>query len=146
MIHPMSLCIFHVRTSKRANPSRSIHIGNHVWLGRRSTVLGGAYIGDGSVLGFGSILTKKIPNNCIVAEAPTRPVKRDIAWKRPHLSLREPFYKPDADSIEKSSYWNLTDDSAHLDPKKKPRTAAGPSGLIAAKFHTLQVKAWRLRR
>lgn len=138
--------IFDVRTGKRSNPAKSIRIGNHVWLAKRSTVLGGASIGDGSVLGFGSILKGKIPNNCIAAGAPAKVVRRDIAWERPHLSLREPFYKHDADSIEKSDYWCLTDDSDLLDPDKKPTTTARPTGRIASRLRTLRLKAWRLRR
>lgn len=101
--------IFDVRTGKRVNVSRSIRIGNHVWLARHATVLGGVNIGDGAVIGFGSIVTKPIPNNCVAAGVPARVVRRDIAWERPHLSLSRPFFKPDASTIEKSIYWNLTE-------------------------------------
>lgn len=138
--------IFDVHTGKRTNPARSIRIGNHVWLAKRSTVLGGASIGDGSVLGFGSILKGQIPNNCIAVGAPAKVVRRDVVWERPHLSLREPFYKPDADAIEKSHYWCLTDDSALLDPGLKPITMTAPTGRIASVLRSLRVKAWRLRR
>lgn len=138
--------IFDVRTGKRTNPSRSIWIGNHVWLARRTTVFGGSSIGDGSILGFGSILKGKIPNNCIAVGTPAKVVRRDIAWERPHLSLREPYYKPDADSIEKSSYWNLTDDSDLPDPTKKPRTMLPPTGEITSRIRALRVRAWHLRR
>jgi acetyltransferase-like isoleucine patch superfamily enzyme len=101
--------IFDVRTEKRVNVSRSIRIGNHVWLGRMSTVLGGAEIGDGSVVGYGAIVTRRIPNNCVAAGTPARVIRRDIAWERPHLSLVRPYYKPDASTITKSAYWNLTE-------------------------------------
>lgn len=138
--------IFEVRTGKRSNPSRSIAIGNHVWLARRSAVLGGASIGDGSVLGFGSILTGRIPNNCIAVGAPAKVVRRDVVWERPHLSLREPYYKPDASAIEKSEYWDLTDDGALLDVHVlKPATSATP-GWLTSKARSLRAKAWRIRR
>ena len=101
--------IFDVRTGLRANPARSITIGAHVWLGRAAVVLGGAKIGSGSVIGYGSIVTKSVPNNCIAAGVPAKIVRRDIAWERPHLSLVAPFYKPDASTITKSSYWHLTE-------------------------------------
>jgi acetyltransferase-like isoleucine patch superfamily enzyme len=94
--------IFDVRTGKRVNVARSIRIGNHVWLGRMATVLGGAEIGDGSVIGYGSIVTKRIPNNCVAAGMPARVIRRDVAWERPHLSLVRPYYKPDASTITKS--------------------------------------------
>lgn len=137
--------IFDIRTGKRANPSRSIRIGNHVWLARRSTMLGGASIGDGSILGFGSILKGKIPNNCIAVGAPGRVVRRDIAWERPHL-LQEPFDKTDSDSIEKSTYWTLTDDNDNMHLVRNPATTAAPRGRVAARLRTLRVKAWHLRR
>lgn len=101
--------IFDVRTGKRVNVSRSIRIGNHVWLARMSTVLGGAEIGDGSVIGYGAVVTKRIPNNCVAAGVPARVVRRDTAWERPHLSLVRPYYKRDASTITKSGYWNLTE-------------------------------------
>ena len=100
--------IFDVRTGKRVNVSRSIRIGNHVWLGRHAVVLGGGRIGDGTVIGYGSIVTGTIPNNCVAVGSPARVVRRHIAWERDHLSLRKPFYKPDASTVRKTRYWNLT--------------------------------------
>ena len=101
--------IFDVRTGARVNVSRSIHIGNHVWMGLRSVALSGAHIGDGSVIGLSSIVTRTIPNNCLAVGVPARPARYDIAWERPHLSLDPPFYKPDSDSVPRSPYWNLTE-------------------------------------
>ncbi len=101
--------IFDVRTGKRVNVSKSITIGNHVWLGKAAVVLGGATIGDGTVIGYGSIVTKRIPNNCVAAGIPARVVRRDTAWERPHLSLVEPYYKPDASTVKKTGYWALTE-------------------------------------
>lgn len=100
--------IFDVETGERVNMPKSIKIGNHVWLGVRAVVLGGSQIGDGSVLGYGSILKGKIPNNCIAAGVPARVVKKNIAWEKPHLTLAKPYYKPNAGSIQKSRYWNMT--------------------------------------
>ena len=104
--------IFDVHTGKRVNISRSIAIGNHVWVGHSAAVLGGASIGDGTVVGMGSIVTRPLPNNVVAAGVPARVVRRDVAWERPHLTLTRPFYKPDADTIQKSPYWKLTESSA----------------------------------
>lgn len=101
--------IFDVVTGKRVNVSRSITIGNHVWLARASVVLGGSMIGDGSVIGYGSIVTKRIPNNCVAAGVPAKVVRTNIAWERPHLSLMRPYYKMDASTVEHSPYWDLTE-------------------------------------
>lgn len=100
--------IFDVATGERLNPSQSIYVGNHVWLAKRAIVMGGVNIGEGAVVGFGSIVTKNIPNNCVAVGAPARVVRRNVAWERPHLSGDEPFYKPHAGTVEKTGYWNLT--------------------------------------
>jgi len=102
--------IFDVKSGKRVNVSRDIDIGNHVWLGEKVTVQKGAIVGDGSVIGISSIVTSRIPNNCIAVGAPAKVVKRDIAWETPHLVYAEPYYKPDASCIRKSQYWNETQD------------------------------------
>src|SRR5699024_10986885 len=101
--------IFDVRTGARVNVSSSITIGNHVWLARRAVLLGGAAVGDGSVVGYGAVVTRQFANNVVVAGVPAREVRRDVAWERPHLSLTPPFYKPDASTVTRSEeFWNLT--------------------------------------
>jgi acetyltransferase-like isoleucine patch superfamily enzyme len=104
--HPM----FDVGTGLRINPARDIVIGNHVWVAKRAVLLGGAAIGDGSVLGYGSILKGIVPNNSVAAGSPAKVVRRDIAWERPHLSLARPYYKPDAETVTKSAFWNVTEE------------------------------------
>lgn len=106
--------IFDVHTGLRVNPAASIYIGDHVWLGIDSTVLGGSRIGEGSVVGTKALVKGEFPNNCIVAGVPARVIRRDIAWERPHLSLVEPYYKPDASSITKSKYWHTTQEQDTL--------------------------------
>ena len=106
--------IFDVASEGRVNLSKDIYIGNHVWLAKRAVLLGGASIGDGSVVGFGSLVTGSIPNNSVAAGVPARVIRRNIAWERPHLSRARPFYKPDASTVHKSPYWNKTVDSPSL--------------------------------
>lgn len=102
--------IFDIATGKRINPVKDITIGNHVWFGGQAVALAGANVGDGSVIGFRSIVTKKIPNNTIAVGSPAKVVRKNIAWERPHLSFVAPPYKPDASSIDKSEeYWNATE-------------------------------------
>jgi acetyltransferase-like isoleucine patch superfamily enzyme len=120
--------IFDVRTGKRVNVSTSISIGDHVWLGRFATVLAGADIGDGSVIGYGGIVTGRIPNNCVAVGSPAKVVRHDVAWERPHLTLVKPFYKPNASSIQRSPYWSLTaDDEPATTPQPSRRRGAARS-------------------
>lgn len=100
--------IFDVHSGKRVNMPRSVSIGPHAWIGGRTAILSGAQIGEGSVIGFGSVVKGKIPNNCIAVGVPAKVVRKDIAWERPHLSHVAPFYKPDASHVTKSDYWNET--------------------------------------
>ena len=50
-------------------------IGSDVWLGRACTVLAGASIGDGAVLGTGSIITKDVPPYAIFVGNPARHIR-----------------------------------------------------------------------
>lgn len=54
---------FHTITydDKISEKSKPIHIGNHVWIGRSTIILKGVAIGDGAIIGAGSIVTKAIP-------------------------------------------------------------------------------------
>lgn len=102
--------IFDIDSGERINLPRPIDIGNHVWLGARAVILGGSEIGDGSVIGLGSVVKGKIPNNCVAAGIPAKVIRRDCAWERPHLTLSKPYYKPNAHAISRSPYWHHTRD------------------------------------
>lgn len=60
-----------------AHYSLAIHIGNKVWIGANSVVLPGVTIGDNSVIGAGSIVTRDIPANVVAVGNPCR-VLREI--------------------------------------------------------------------
>lgn len=67
---------------KRINPKKDIFIGNHVWIGAHANILKGVKIHDGSIVGFGSILTKEVPERCVVAGNPAIIVKKEVLWER----------------------------------------------------------------
>lgn len=52
-----------------------ITLGNGVWVGGRSIVNPGVTIGDHSVIGAGSVVTRDVPPNVVVAGAPAVPIK-----------------------------------------------------------------------
>ncbi len=54
-----------------------VHIGNKVWIGAGSVILPGVTIGDGSVIGAGSVVTKDIPSGVVAVGNPCR-VMREI--------------------------------------------------------------------
>ena len=57
-----------------------VHIGKNVWLGAGVIVMPGVTIGDNSVIGAGSIVTKDIPSNVVAVGNPCR-VMREIGEK-----------------------------------------------------------------
>ncbi|HBN08154.1 MAG TPA: acetyltransferase [Cyanobacteria bacterium UBA8530] len=54
---------------------RPIVVGNDVWLGTRVIVLPGVKIGDGAVIGAGSVVTKDVPPYAIACGVPARVVR-----------------------------------------------------------------------
>lgn len=54
-----------------------VHIGRNVWIGAGAVILPGITIGDNSVIGAGSIVTKDIPSNVVAVGNPCR-VMREI--------------------------------------------------------------------
>jgi len=65
-----------------ANPSRSIVIGPHVWLGQDVIVMPGGMVGGGSVVGARAIVTKPVPENCVAVGSPAHSVRERTSWTR----------------------------------------------------------------
>lgn len=63
--------------SKQAQYNLPVHIGNNVWIGAGVTILPGVKIGDNTVIGAGSVVTKDIPANVVALGSPCK-VFRDI--------------------------------------------------------------------
>ncbi|PGT72617.1 transferase [Priestia megaterium] len=65
------------------NIPQSIEIDSHVWVAAESTILKGAYIPKNSVIGYGSIVSKKFNiDNCIIAGVPAKVVAENRNWIR----------------------------------------------------------------
>lgn len=55
--------------------SKSIVIGNNVWIGGNVTVLPGVKIGENSVIGASSVVSKDIPSNVLAVGNPCKIIK-----------------------------------------------------------------------
>ena len=55
--------------------TKPIRIGDNVWIGMNAVILKGVTIGENSIVAAGSIVTKDVPANTIVAGNPARIVK-----------------------------------------------------------------------
>ena len=64
-----------------------VHIGRNCWLGAGVVVLPGVTIGDNTVIGAGSIVTKDIPANVVAVGNPCR-VLREIGQKDREMYFR----------------------------------------------------------
>jgi len=54
----------------------SVHIGRHCWLGAGVTVLPGVTIGDNTVVGAGSLVTKDLPSNVVAVGSPCKVLRQ----------------------------------------------------------------------
>jgi len=66
----------------KINDAQDIIIGNHVWIGSRSTILKGVVVGDNAIIGTGSIVTKSVLGNSISVGIPARMIKSNVGWSR----------------------------------------------------------------
>lgn len=58
-------------------PSDPIRIGNHCWVGMNAVILPGVELGDRTVVGAGSVVTRSFPEgNCVIAGNPARVLRR----------------------------------------------------------------------
>lgn len=54
---------------------KRVKLGNNVWIGSNVTILPGVTIGDNAIVGAGSVVTKDVLKNTIVAGNPAKIIK-----------------------------------------------------------------------
>jgi acetyltransferase-like isoleucine patch superfamily enzyme len=62
-----------------------IKIGNNVFIGHRVIIMPGIIVGDNVVIGAGSIVTKDVPNNVVIAGVPAKTIKSIEDYKNQAL-------------------------------------------------------------
>jgi acetyltransferase-like isoleucine patch superfamily enzyme len=65
---------------------RDVHVGHNVWMGYGACVLRGVRIGDNSIVGTSSVVTREVPQNAVVAGVPARVIRmreepRSMRWE-----------------------------------------------------------------
>lgn len=53
----------------------AVVIHNNVWIGEKATILPGVVIGENSIIGANSVVTKEVPKNSVVAGIPAKIIK-----------------------------------------------------------------------
>lgn len=70
---------------EKTNEPGSVIIGNHVWIAPESKIFKGVHIGDGSIVGTCTLVTKDVGPNSLVVGMPAKVVKKNIHWTRTHI-------------------------------------------------------------
>ena len=71
------------RKENRASvKEKPVEIGNHVWLGKGSTVLYGTRINEGSVVGTQSLLKGDYPSNSVIVGNVAKVIRNNCTWDR----------------------------------------------------------------
>jgi acetyltransferase-like isoleucine patch superfamily enzyme len=67
---------------------RDVEVGSNVWIGYGACILRGVRVGDNSIVGTNSVVTKDVPANAVVAGIPARVIRmrdapKDLRWPNP---------------------------------------------------------------
>lgn len=69
--------------------ARPIVIGDGVWVGGNVDIMGGVAIGENSIIGAGSVVTKSIPSNVIAAGTPCRVIREITEQDKTGFTVKE---------------------------------------------------------
>lgn len=84
-----SHAIYDLKTNNRINNSKSVVIGNHVWIAPDTKIMKGAIIGDGCIIGSNTLVFKTIPSNTLAVGQPARIIKENIRWSREDIIFKK---------------------------------------------------------
>jgi len=67
---------------------RDVRVGHNVWIGYGACILRGVHVGDNSIVGTNSVVTKDVPANAVVAGVPAKIVRmrdapENLRWSDP---------------------------------------------------------------
>ena len=74
--------IFDMDTGECIAHNKPIVTEDHVWIGIGATLLGGCYVGENSIIGASSVVTKEFPSHCTIAGNPAKILRQKISWER----------------------------------------------------------------
>ena len=86
-------------------------IGNDVWIGSHSLLLGGIRIGDGAVIAAGAVVTHDVPDYAVVGGVPAKIIK----YRFDRMTIQR---------LQDSKWWNLS-----IEEVKKSFTDFGVKGV-----------------
>jgi acetyltransferase-like isoleucine patch superfamily enzyme len=103
--------IYDNKTKRRLNPSKSILVGDHVWIGHDVTILKGTKVGSGSIIGASSVLSgKKIESNASYAGNPAKAIRSGLFFDR--RDANHPKIREDESGTNNTDAWIYSDSSS----------------------------------
>lgn len=87
-----------VENSIKFSEHKEVKIGNDVWIGAKTMILGGITVGDGAIIGAGAVVTKDVPPYAIIGGVPAK-------------LIRYRFEKNVVEDLLKSKWWNLSEEN-----------------------------------
>lgn len=82
------------------NPFKTTTIGNDVWIGSNTIVKSGVQVGDGAIIGMGSVVTKDVEPYAIVAGNPARFIRSRFANKTVNELLQKKWWDYDINILK----------------------------------------------
>lgn len=77
-----------------------VHIGSRVWIGAGAILLPGVTVGDDSVIGAGSVVTRDIPSGVVAVGSPCRVLREIDERDRKYYGHGRPVCSPWADETD----------------------------------------------
>lgn len=109
--------------------AKPITIEDNVWICGATTIIGGVTIGKNAIICAGSVITRDVPANTIVAGNPAKPIrqvtKQDIAQYQAELIKEHNSNLSEKDKMEQSLWYNTFDNELiKLRQKNSSKTEA----------------------
>lgn len=119
--------IYDIESRGRKNFSKSIFVGDHVWVGQNALLLKGTQIHSGTVIAANSVLSnKRVPSNTVYGGVPAKQIDRNIFWNGDcvHFWTNETTEARSSDTDDSFVYENKEDEYISFDALDKRLTDA----------------------
>lgn len=83
------------RALEQHNELKPVTIGNDVWIGSATAIMGGVTIGDGAIVAYGSVVTRDVEPYTVVGGAPTKLIRSRFKPAVVARLMAEPWWRYD---------------------------------------------------